>query len=267
MYNQLVGKTALITGSTSGIGLGIAISLAKYGVNIILNGFGSEEVIDTAKKQVLASAKENNFDIKVTHFNADMASISQIEHMIKTINADNNVDILVNNAGIQHISPIEDFQVEKWNEIIAINLSASFHTMRLIIPAMRKANWGRIINIASAHAIVASAHKSAYVASKHGLLGITKSVALELAITGITVNAICPGWVKTAMVERQIINKASALNISIEQATINLLADKEPSLQFTTVEQLGELAVFLCSSAADNIKGASISADGGWTAQ
>jgi 3-hydroxybutyrate dehydrogenase len=256
---MLKGKTALVTGSTSGIGLGVARCLAAQGANVILNGFGEYE---PARAEVAA------FGVKAGYHGADMSMPAQIEAMMVYAAAEfGGVDILVNNAGIQHVAPVEDFPVQKWDAIIAINLSSAFHTTRLAIPRMRKQNWGRIINIASAHGLVASAQKSAYVAAKHGIVGFTKSIALETATTGITVNAICPGWVLTPLVQKQIDARAAKEGITVQQANHDLLAEKQPSLQFTTPEQLGELAVFLCSSAADNVRGQAWAVDGGWTAQ
>ncbi len=256
---MLSGKTALVTGSTSGIGHGIALALAKQGCGIILNGFGDAE---GPKSEVAA------LGVKVGYHSADMSKPAEIEAMMSYASTDfGGVDILVNNAGIQHVAPVESFPVEKWDAVIAINLSAAFHTTRLAIPGMRAKNWGRIINIASAHGLVGSAQKVAYVAAKHGLVGMTKVVALETATTGITVNAICPGWVLTPLVQKQIDDRAANEKIAVEQATRELLSEKEPSLQFTTTEQLGELAVFMCSPAADNIRGVAWAADGGWTAQ
>lgn len=256
---MLNGKTALVTGSTSGIGLGIALQLAKQGANIILNGFGDH----TGPK-----AEVEALGVKVGYSGADMSKPAEIAAMIDYATAEfGGVDILVNNAGIQHVAPIESFPVEKWDAIIAINLSAAFHATRLVIPGMRAKNWGRVISIASAHGLVASANKSAYVAAKHGVVGMTKAVALETATTGVTVNAICPGWVLTPLVQKQIDDRSVNEKITIEQATKELLSEKEPSLQFTTTEQLGDLAVFMCSPAADNIRGVAWAADGGWTAQ
>jgi 3-hydroxybutyrate dehydrogenase len=256
---MLKGKTALVTGSTSGIGLGVAKALAKQGAHIILNGLG-----DFAGPKAEVSA----LGTQVGYHGADMSKPAEIEAMMSYAAAEfGGVDILINNAGIQHVSPIEAFPIEKWDAIMAINLSAAFHAMRLAIPNMRAKNWGRIISIASAHGLVGSANKSAYVAAKHGIIGLTKVVALETATTGITVNAICPGWVLTPLVQKQIDDRAANEKITVEQATKELLGEKEPSLQFTTTEQLGELAVFMCSSAADNIRGVAWAADGGWTAQ
>ena len=256
---MLTGKTALVTGSTSGIGLGIAKALAMHGANVVLNGFGD---VDAAKREF------TDIDAEIGYHPADMSKPEQIADMVayaeRTLG---RLDILVNNAGIQHVSPVEEFPVDKWNAIIAINLSSAFHTMRLALPGMRARQWGRIINIASVHGLVASAHKSAYVAAKHGIVGLTKSVALETAASPVTVNAICPGWVLTPLVQQQVDARAKADGVNAEEAKRRLLAEKQPSLQFTTVEQLGELAVFLCTPAADNIRGASINVDGGWFAQ
>jgi 3-hydroxybutyrate dehydrogenase len=256
---MLKGKTALVTGSTSGIGLAIAQSLAQQGANIVLNGFGDAEA---PKAQIAA------LGVHAAYHGADMSKPDQIEDMMKFAAAEfGRVDILVNNAGIQHVAKVEDFPPERWDAIIAINLTSAFHTTRLAIPAMREANWGRVINIASAHGLVASAQKSAYVAAKHGIVGFTKSVALETATTGITSNAICPGWVLTQLVQKQIDDRAAREGISATQAQNDLLGEKQPSLQFTTVEQLGGLAVFLCSPAADQVRGVAWQMDGGWTAQ
>ncbi len=256
---MLKGKTALVTGSTSGIGLGIALALARQGANIVLNGFGDTE---GPKAQIAA------LGVKVAYHGADMSKPAEIEDLMQFAAAQfGQVDILVNNAGIQHVALVEDFPVEKWDAIIAINLTSAFHTTRLALPAMKKSNWGRVINIASAHGLVASASKSAYVASKHGIVGFTKSLALETARTGVTSNAICPGWVLTPLVQKQIDARAANEGISIEQAQNELLAEKEPSLQFTTPEELGELAVFFCSPAGNNVRGVAWQMDGAWTAQ
>ena len=256
---MLKGKTALVTGSTSGIGLAIAKSLAQQGANIVLNGFG-----DSAAPKAEVEA----LGVRAEYHGADMSKPGQIEDMMKfAASKFGRVDILVNNAGIQHVAKVEDFPTERWDAIIAINLTSAFHTTRLAIPAMREANWGRVINIASAHGLVASAQKSAYVATKHGVVGLTKAVALETATTGVTVNAICPGWVLTALVQKQIDDRAAREGITVAQAQNDLLGEKQPSLQFTTVEQLGGLAVFLCSPAADQVRGQAWAMDGGWTAQ
>jgi 3-hydroxybutyrate dehydrogenase len=256
---MLKGKTALVTGSTSGIGLAIAKALAQQGANIVLNGFGDAE---GPRAEIAA------FDVKVEYHGADMSKPAEIEDMMKFAATHfGRVDVLVNNAGIQHVAKVEDFPPERWDAIIAINLSSAFHTTRLAVPAMRKANWGRIVNVASAHGLVASAQKSAYVAAKHGIVGFTKSVALETATTGVTCNAICPGWVLTPLVQTQIDDRSAREGISVAQAQNDLLGEKQPSLQFTTVDQLGGLAVFLCSPAADQVRGVAWQVDGGWTAQ
>ena len=256
---MLTGKTALVTGSTSGIGLGIALQLARQGVNILLNGFGD---VDGAKAAV---AKLGG---RVGYHGADMSKPAEIEAMVRACEAEfGAVDILVNNAGIQHVANVEEFPADRWDAIIAINLSSAFHTTRHALPGMRARNWGRVINVASAHGLVASAQKSAYVAAKHGLVGFTKSAALECATTGITHNAICPGWVLTPLVQKQVDARAAAQGITNDEAKRQLLAEKQPSLQFTTPEQLGDLAVFLCSPAADNVRGVAWAVDGGWTAQ
>jgi 3-hydroxybutyrate dehydrogenase len=255
----LKGKTALVTGSTSGIGLGIAIELARQGANIVMNGFGD---VNAPQAQIAAQG------VRVAYHGADMSKPAEIADMMQFAAAQfGGVDVLVNNAGIQHVAPVQDFAPERWDAIIAINLSSAFHTTRLAVPHMLQRHWGRIINIASAHGLVASAGKSAYVAAKHGLVGLTKATALELATTGVTVNAICPGWVLTPLVQKQIEDRAAREKISVAQATKDLLGEKEPSLQFTTPEQLGGLAVFFCSPAADNVRGAAWAHDGGWTAQ
>ncbi|MES2185585.1 MAG: 3-hydroxybutyrate dehydrogenase [Pseudomonadota bacterium] len=260
---MLKGKTALVTGSTSGIGLGIAEALARQGANLVLNGFG-----DTAEPLRLVAEAGKAHGIRVVHHGADMSKPAEIADMMAfAAQGTGRVDVLVNNAGIQFVANVEDFPPEKWDAIIAINLSSAFHTTRLAIPAMRAANWGRVINIASSHGLVASAQKSAYVTAKHGIVGFTKSVALETATTGVTVNAICPGWVLTPLVQKQIDDRAKREGITVEQANHGLLGEKQPSLQFTTPEQLGELAVFLCSPAGDNVKGVAWAVDGGWTAQ
>ena len=256
---MLKGKTALVTGSTSGIGLGVAKRLAAQGANVVLNGFGEFE---PAKAEIAA------LGVKAGYHGADMSKPAEIEAMMAYATQEfGGVDILVNNAGIQHVANVEDFPVEKWDAIIAINLSSAFHATRLAIPPMRAKNWGRIINIASAHGLVASAQKSAYVAAKHGIVGFTKAVALETATTGITVNAICPGWVLTPLVQKQVDARAKAEGVDDAEAKRRLLAEKQPSLQFTTPEQLGDLAVFLCSPAGNNVKGVAWNVDGGWTAQ
>jgi 3-hydroxybutyrate dehydrogenase len=256
---MLTGKTALITGSTSGIGLGIAKAMALHGANVVLNGFGD---VEAARRSL------SEFDAHVGYHDADMSKPEQIEAMIKYAEAEmGGIDILVNNAGIQHVANVEAFAPEKWDAVIAINLSSAFHTMRHVIPMMQRRRYGRVINIASAHGLVASAGKSAYVAAKHGLVGLTKAAALENAQTPVTVNAICPGWVLTPLVQAQIDAKAVKEGVNNEEAARRLLGEKQPSLQFTTPAQLGELAVFLCTPAADNVRGVAWAVDGGWTAQ
>ena len=256
---MLKGKTALITGSTSGIGLGIALALARQGASVMLNGFGE---IDAARRSV------SELGVKVGYHGADMSKPTEIEAMVRACESEfGAVDILVNNAGIQHVASVEDFPPERWDAIIAINLTSAFHTTRLALPGMKRRNWGRILNVASTHGLVASAQKSAYVASKHGIVGFTKSVALETATTGVTVNAICPGWVLTPLVQKQVDARAAQAGVGQDEAKRQLLAEKQPSLQFTTPEQLGGLAVFLCSSAADNVRGVAWNMDGGWVAQ
>ena len=256
---MLKGKTALVTGSTSGIGLGIAIGLARQGANIVLNGFGD---VEGPKAEILA------LGVQVAYHGADMSKPAEIEDMMKfAAERFGRVDILVNNAGIQHVARVEDFPVEKWDAIIAINLTSAFHASRLAIPAMRAANWGRIINVASVHGLVGSAEKSAYVAAKHGVVGLTKVTALENATSGVTCNAICPGWVLTPLVQKQVDAKAVALGVTNEEAKNVLLGEKEPSMQFTTPEELGELAVFFCSPAGNNVRGVAWNMDGGWVAQ
>lgn len=256
---MLNGKTALVTGSTSGIGLGIAQALAAQGANIVLNGFGDVE----SAQQAVAS-----LGVQVRYHGADMSKSADIEAMMAYAAQEfGQVDILVNNAGIQHVARIENFPTERWDAILAINLSSAFHTTRLALPAMRARNWGRIINVASVHGLVASAEKSAYVAAKHGIVGLTKVTALENATTGVTCNAICPGWVLTPLVQKQVDAKAAALGVDNAEATRRLLGEKEPSMQFTTPQELGALATFLCSTAADNVRGVAWNMDGGWVAQ
>ncbi len=256
---MLKGKTALVTGSTSGIGLGIAKALAAQGANVVLNGFGD---VEGPKAEVAA------FGVQVGYHGADMSKPADIEAMMAyATNTFGGVDILVNNAGIQHVARVESFPVERWDAILAINLSSAFHATRLALPPMLAKNWGRIINVASIHGLVASAEKAAYVAAKHGIVGLTKVVGLENATTGVTCNAICPGWVLTPLVQKQVDAKAAANNISNETATKMLLGEKEPSMQFTTPEELGALAVFFCSPAGNNVRGVAWNMDGGWTAQ
>lgn len=252
------GKTALVTGSTSGIGLGIASVLAAAGARVILNGFGDVEQAQAQVAQLGAAPG---------YHGADLGDAAQIADMMQYAEREfGGVDILVNNAGIQHVAPLDQFPVEKWNAILAINLSAVFHTCRLALPGMRERNWGRIINVASVHGLVASKDKSAYVAAKHGVVGLTKTLALETARTPVTCNAICPGWVLTPLVQQQI-DKRIAAGTDPQQARDELLAEKQPSQEFVTPEQLGELALFLCSDAAAQVRGAARNMDGGWLAQ
>jgi 3-hydroxybutyrate dehydrogenase len=255
---SLQGKTALVTGSTSGIGLGIALCLAKAGANLILNGFGDASAVVTQVQQ---------FGGKVGHHPADVSEPEQIADMVAYAEREfGGVDILVNNAGIQHVDVVEDFPVERWDAIIAINLSSVFHSTRLCLPGMRAKNWGRIVNIASVHGLVGSTGKVAYVAAKHGVIGMTKVVGLETATTPITCNAICPGWVLTPLVQQQIDDRAAASG-DAAQARHDLLAEKQPSLEFVTPEQLGEMVLFLCSDAASQVRGAAWNIDGGWLAR
>jgi 3-hydroxybutyrate dehydrogenase len=259
----LKGKVAAVTGSTSGIGLGIARALAGAGADVMLNGFGDEAEIERLRRDLAGQCK-----VRVAYSRADMSRPGEIEGMIAQAAAElGAVDVLVNNAGIQHTAPVHEFPTERWDAIIAINLSAAFHATRAALPAMLGRNWGRIINIASAHGLVASVQKSAYVAAKHGLVGLTKVVALETAATGVTCNAICPGWVLTPLVQKQIDARAEREGIDAGQAKLALLGEKQPSLEFVTPEQLGALAVFLCSDAAIQIRGQALGIDGGWTAQ
>ena len=259
----LKGKTALVTGSTSGIGLGIARALAEQGANLVLNGFG--DVAEIAARQSEIASRSG---VQVAHHGADMSKSAEIEAMMAfATDRFGAVDILVNNAGIQHVAAIEDFPVDKWDAILAINLSSVFHTTRLALPAMRQRNWGRIVNIASTHGLVASVQKSAYIAAKHGVVGFTTVTALETARTGITCNAICPGWTMTPLVQRQIDARALRDGISPDEAKLLTVAEKHPSGEFVTIEQLAALAVFLCSPAADQVRGAAWNVDGGWVAQ
>ena len=256
---MLKGKTGLVTGSTSGIGLGMALAMARQGADVVLNGFGD---VSAAQDQVRA------LGVRVGYHGADMSKPAEIEAMMAYVQAEfGGADILVNNAGIQHVATVDEFPVDRWDAIIAINLSSAFHTMRLALPGMKQRGWGRIVNIASVHGLVASAAKSAYVAAKYGIVGLTKVAALETATTGVTINAICPGWVLTPLVQKQVDARAQRDGISNEEAKKSLLAEKEPSMQFTTPEQLAELALFFCSPAGDNVRGAAWAMDGGWTAQ
>jgi 3-hydroxybutyrate dehydrogenase len=259
---MLKGKAALVTGSTSGIGLGIARALAAQGANVVINGFGEPAAIQRAEKELQA------LDVRTLYHGADMSKPGEIEQMVRAAEqAFGRVDILVNNAGIQHVAPVESFPVDRWDAIIAINLTSAFHTTRLVVPKMRQANWGRIINVASVHGLVASAEKSAYVAAKHGIVGLTKTVALETAQSGITCNAVCPGWVLTPLVQVQVDARAQRDKLDQEAAKRSLLGEKQPSMQFATPEQLAALVVFLCSPAADQVRGVAWNVDGGWCAQ
>jgi 3-hydroxybutyrate dehydrogenase len=260
---MLNGKVALVTGSTSGIGLGIARALAAEGAALVLNGFGDRKEIDALCEEIAGA-----HGVKVTYSPADMMKPAEIAAMIETATRDHGrVDIAVNNAGIQHTSPVHEFPIDRWDAVIAINLTAPFLVTRAVLPQMVARKWGRIINIGSTHGFVASVDKSAYVASKHGILGFTKAVALETARTGVTCNAICPGWVLTPLVQKQIDDLAAREKLAPEDARVRLLGEKQPSLEFTTPEQLGAMAVFLCSEAASNMHGACVPMDGAWLAQ
>jgi 3-hydroxybutyrate dehydrogenase len=262
MATQLRGKAALVTGSTSGIGKAIAELYAANGADVMLNGFGDAAAIESQR-----AAIEKAHGVKARYHGADMSKPVEIRDLVqKTIAAFGKVDILVNNAGIQHVAPIDEFPEDKWDAIIAINLSSAFHATKAAIPHMKKKGYGRIINISSAHGLVGSDGKAAYVASKHGIIGFTKVVALDHANHGITSNAICPGWVLTPLVQKQIEDKAKASGISVQQAKEDLLKEKQPMLQFSTPEDLGALTVFLCSEHAKTITGVAIPMDGGWTA-
>jgi len=260
---MLKGKTAIVTGSTSGIGLGIARALGGAGTHLMLNGFG-----EAAQIEALRAGFVKEFGVKVAYNGADMSKPDQIHAMVRAaVEELGSVDILVNNAGIQHTAPVESFPPDRWDAVIAINLSSAFHATQAALPGMKTRNWGRIVNIASTHGLIASVEKSAYVAAKHGVLGLTKTVALEMARTGITCNAICPGWVLTPLVQKQIDARAEREGIAVEQAKRDLLAEKQPSGEFATPEQIGALCVFLCSEAAAQIRGAAMPVDGGWLAQ
>ncbi len=259
---SLAGKSALVTGSTSGIGLGIAKALAQDGANIMLNGFGDAAAIEKIKEDIAA------LGVKVSYNGADMTKPDQIAAAVAATESElGSLDILINNAGVQHVAPIESFPAAKWEFIIALNLSSSFYTMQAAIPGMKKRQWGRIINIASAHGLVGSEQKAAYVSAKHGLVGLTKVAALELANDGITANAICPGWVLTPLVEKQLDDRSKAEGKPVSELTHDFLAEKQPMVQFTTPEHIGGLVVFLCSESAKTITGAPIPIDGGWVAR
>ena len=260
---SLESRVAVVTGSTSGIGLGIARALAQAGAHVMLNGLG-----DKLHVEKLCRGMESEFHSSVRFSSANISKPAEVARLVaEAKNEFGKIDILVNNAGIQHTASIEDFPPERWDSILAINLTSNFHSIRLVLPEMKHRNWGRIINVASVHGIVASTRKSAYVAAKHGVLGLTKVVALETARTGITCNAICPGWVLTPLVQKQIEDTAGSEQVSIEQARHDLLFEKQPSGEFATVDQIGALTVFLCSENAEQIRGATITIDGGWSAQ
>ncbi|WP_085315027.1 3-hydroxybutyrate dehydrogenase [Derxia lacustris] len=263
LNTSLKGKVALVTGSTSGIGLGIAHSLAAEGADIVFNGFGDPAAIEALRRETA-----EKFGVRTEFHGADISKPAEIAALVKHAQDKlGSLDIVVNNAGIQHVAPVDEFPDEKWDAIIAINLSSNFHAIKAALPGMKARGWGRIINIASAHGLVGSAQKSAYVAAKHGVIGLTKVVALETAQLPITCNAICPGWVLTPLVQKQIDARAAAEGKTIEQAKRDLLGEKQPSLEFVTPEQLGGLAVFLCSDAAAQIRGVAYNVDGGWVAQ
>ncbi len=259
---MFIGKTALVTGSTSGIGLGIARTLAAQGANIILNGFGEPGGILRLKEELA-----ERHDVQVRYDGADMSQPDAISIMMdKALSEFGCIDLLINNAGVQHVAPVDEFSVDKWNAILAINLSAGFHTTRLALPAMKRNSFGRIVNIASAHALVASPYKSAYVAAKHGVAGLTKAVALEVAEVGITVNAVCPGYVLTPLVEQQIPDTAKARGISRDEVIRDVLLAAQPTKKFVTIEQVAALTAFLCSEDGASITGAILPIEGGWTA-
>ncbi|MCZ6862384.1 MAG: 3-hydroxybutyrate dehydrogenase [Alphaproteobacteria bacterium] len=260
---MLTSKTALVTGSTSGIGLAIASALAGSGANVMLNGFGDASEIETIRKNL-----ERAHGIRAGYNGADLTKPEQIDELIDAcFETFDGIDILINNAGIQHTAAIEDFPPEKWDAILALNLSAAFHTIHRAVPHMRERGWGRIINTASVHGLVASKEKAAYVAAKHGLIGLSKVVALETAGAGITCNAICPGWTLSELIQPQIDARAEAFGGDIEAGGRDLLKEKQPSQQFVTTDQIGALVVFLCSEAAAQITGVALPIDGGWTAQ
>ena len=256
-------RIAIVTGSTSGIGRGIATAFAEAGMSVMLNGFGDPQEIEALRAELVAS-----HGVRVGYHGADMTRPAEIEDLVAATEASlGPVDVVVNNAGIQHVSPVEDFPVEKWDAVVAINLTSAFHTTRLTLAGMKARGWGRIVNLASAHGLVASPFKAAYVAAKHGMLGLTKTTALECAAQGVTVNAICPGYVRTPLVEKQIPDTARARGISEEAVVREVMLAGQPTKKFVSVEQIGALAVFLCSDAAASITGAALPIDGGWTAQ
>jgi 3-hydroxybutyrate dehydrogenase len=260
---SLKDKAAIVTGSTSGIGLAIAEAFAAQGCNVMLNGFGDAAAIEKLRQDMIKKC-----GVKVEYNGADMSKPAEIAGLVaKTQATFGSVDILVNNAGIQYVAPVEQFPLDKWDAIIAINMSATFHAIRAALPLMKAKKWGRIINIASTHGLVASAHKVAYVTAKHGIVGMTKVVGVECADTGVTCNAICPGWVLTPLVQHQIEARAKAENITVEKANFDLLAEKQPQRKFTTTEQIAGLALFLASDTASNMQGTQLVSDGGWVAQ
>jgi len=259
----LQGKTAIVTGSTSGIGLGVATVLASKGINVVLNGFGNETKIEAVRKDLATT-----YGVEVAYNGADLSDPTAVDDLfVATIDTFGSVDILVNNAGIQHVAPVEELPLDKWDAIIAVNLSASFHTIRNAVPHMKKAGWGRIVNVASAHALVASPFKSAYVAAKHGVAGLTKSVALEVAQHNITCNAVCPGYVMTDLVKNQIADTAKARSMTEEDVMQNVLLAAQPTKQFVTVDQVSQFIAYLCSADASAITGSVLPIDGGWTSQ
>lgn len=261
--SELEGRSAIVTGSTSGIGLGIARALAASGINVMLNGFSDQRSVSDTLDELVSS-----FGVNAVYSSADMSKPSEVALMVSDAAAAfGGVDILVNNAGIQHVESVETFPVEKWDAIIAVDLSAAFHAIRAALPGMKNQRWGRIINVASAHALVASPFKSAYVAAKHGVLGLTKTVALEAAEHGVTVNAICPGYVLTPLVQKQIPETAKARHLTEEQVVRDVLLHAQPTRKFVTTEEIGAMAVFLCTKGAQSITGAAIPVEGGWTAQ
>ncbi len=260
---MLKGKSAVITGSTSGIGLGIARALAAQGVDVTINGFGDAGAIEAARAEL-----ERTYGVRVRYSAADMTRPGEIAALIaEAEQASGAVDILVNNAGIQHVAPVEEFPLDRWDAIIAVNLSSAFHSTRAVLPGMKRRGWGRILNVASAHGLVASPYKSAYIAAKHGIVGFTKTVALEVARQGITCNAICPGYVLTPLVEKQIDDQARTHGLPREEVIEKVMLERQPSKQFVKVEEVAALALFLCGESAASITGAALSVDGGWVAQ
>lgn len=261
--SELKGKCALVTGSTSGIGLAIARAMAAAGADVVLNGFG-----DAGEIEIQRAGMENQFGTRVRHDDADMRDPDEIARMMAdAVGHFGAVDIVVNNAGVQHVAPIDAFPTQQWDKIIAVNLTSAFHTIRLALPGMRKRGWGRIVNIASTHGLVASTGKSAYIAAKHGIIGLTKSTALETAEDGITANAICPGFVRTELVDRQIVNLAAERGQSTEEVAAKFVSEKHPNKKFVNAREIGALAVFLCSESAASITGSVMPIDGGWTAR